>query len=819
MRRFSPKLKAKRLGLGLAAAWMLALAAGAGAQQGPGAFEALHAGAVNLSGQQFLYDSKTDTFVATGNAYLTQGATLLTADNIQFQHRDQRAEATGQVHLLDPLIEIFAEKAQVDLENETLKLNNAKVFARNGTYRLEGAELSKLAGQHYAVRQGFFTTCGCARTPDWALEAEEIDAPMDAVGTAHNVQFDILGHPLLPYPIPALTFPTTSTRQSGFLGPRFGTSPLRGAQLFQPYFLNISKDSDATVAFDYESAQRAGLYGEYRLQNGIDDYLWLDAGAFNESFRSEANRRSDIIDTQLANPTIPINRWDLIGTMRQHLTPDLVLYGDALQTSDSLLFRELDVWTLSRGYGNNYPTMRFLPSHLGLLDSYDDGFVQLQGTWNQDLIQPQQFALQTLPSLWADGRYQLADFAYMDYNAQADYFWREQGVRGLRLSAEPSLTVPWRWGDYLYAYAGQSVYLTGYDVTGHQILVFPAGTHGRLYNNLLLLGTRDYQGLMYSDPVPYTFAKAATILERTYDLNLSWVEKLKNTIEPFVLYAYVPPINQSNLPLFDSLDRIPARSLITYGFTTRLFAKLPPSAVPQTTGLEMLEGPSQEQMPSLLVPTSANAAPGAGNIEELLELSVLEAYDTSYAFAPGGIRLSDVEANLSFLPTRLGWFGGSIDYDPRLHQRLDFASFYLAFQPWWTNNLSPLYMGKATVGSFLTMGYYYANAAATPLPSNASSAANFVYFETYYDILDWLGVYYAPSYDFAAKELLESSYGIRFKSPCNCWAVDLAVIYSINPRDVLFQTQVTLGGLGSTGSQPFARNPFQTCGRGGTQIC
>ena len=42
---------------------------------------------------------------------------------------------------------------------------------------------------------------------------------------------------------------------------------------------------------------------------------------------------------------------------RQHLTDDLVAYGDGMTVSDSLFLREMNVWTLSRtiGTGIMYP--------------------------------------------------------------------------------------------------------------------------------------------------------------------------------------------------------------------------------------------------------------------------------------------------------------------------------------------------------------------------------------------------------------------------------------------------------------------------------
>ena len=63
-------------------------------------------------------------------------------------------------------------------------------------------------------------------------------------------------------------------------------------------------------------------------------------------------------------------------------------------------------------------------------------------------------------------------------------------------------------------------------------------------------------------------------MERVYDVDWKYIDKLKHTIEPFVNYDYVPAISQSSVPLFDERDRINARSLIVYGFTSRLYAKM-----------------------------------------------------------------------------------------------------------------------------------------------------------------------------------------------------------------------------------------------------
>ena len=49
----------------------------------------------------------------------------------------------------------------------------------------------------------------------------------------------------------------------------------------------------------------------------------------NEGLRSQASRVTDIVDTQIADPHIPIDRYNIIGMMRQHIDDNLVAYGDA----------------------------------------------------------------------------------------------------------------------------------------------------------------------------------------------------------------------------------------------------------------------------------------------------------------------------------------------------------------------------------------------------------------------------------------------------------------------------------------------------------
>jgi LPS-assembly protein len=826
--------------LALVAAWVVcfttplrAAAKNSGAKTGaenaagvPPEIVAQHEGPIRVTGDKTIYDSSTDSLIVRGHATMTQAATVLTADEIELFRKEHVARAIGDVHLTDPEVEVWASRAEINVQKETATLDDARIVAKHGTYHLQGRKIYKSEGQNYTVLDGFFTTCQCdAGAPDWSVAADRLHVEMGSSGYAHDASFSILGHKI--GTIPYLPFPANTDRHSGFLTGREGESGLRGFQLVQPYYLAINKSSDATVALDVETSQRVGGLGEYRLDNGTDDYLWVDGAFYDESLRSQANRLSDIVDDQIADPHIPIDRYGLIGMTRQHLTPDLTLYGDAISVSDSLYLREMNVWTLSRGFGTNFGSMRDAISHFGLLYDFEDGFARLQGLWHQDLIQNQSFALQELPQLWVSGRRELlGSLAYLDYDATAVDFWREQGVSGLRFNMNPRITVPWRWGDYVYGYGTLGGYGTLYDTSGHKIVITPVGTQGLSYNNRLSLGPLSEGGLQ-SRWIPYGQAGIATLLQRVYDVKIGSIEKIKHTIEPFVNYSYVPVISQNDLPLFDSVDRVNPRSLVTYGVTSRIFARLSgPSEQPADTaetinagyGAEVAgpgTGPTgQPGQLSYINPTGALSAQSNGStVRELLEATVMQAYDTTQNVARDEFSLSDIETLVTLFPTEIASLSTRVDYDPRTHPGVSFASLGFNFQPPWTAGQEPaLYLGKALTGSFLSVWYNYVRPSNAVQFGTSRNASEFITVRTYYDLLDRLGVYVAPNYDVADSRLLSAQYGVRIKSPSDCWIFDLGITDSFNPNELAFQVQLTLGGLGSIGQTPFGRNPFEVMG-------
>ena len=101
-----------------------------------------------------------------------------------------KATAIGHVHLIDPEVEMWATKANIDITNETMVLYNSKVLAKQDIYHLEGQEIIKQEGPNYVVKKGFFTTCGCEKgTPSWSINADQMTVNMGHTGHATSGTF------------------------------------------------------------------------------------------------------------------------------------------------------------------------------------------------------------------------------------------------------------------------------------------------------------------------------------------------------------------------------------------------------------------------------------------------------------------------------------------------------------------------------------------------------------------------------------------------------------------------------------------------------
>src|SRR5208282_1795527 len=163
---------------------------------------------------------------------------------------------------------------------------------------------------------------------------------------------------------------------------------------------------------------------------------------------------------------------------------------------------------------------------------------------------------------------------------------------------------------------------------------------------------------------------------------------------------------------------------------------------------------------------------------------------------------------MSIYATQVATFSSQVDYSPRSHAGVTFADAAVTYQPPWSTAGSNLYMGKALQGSFIQLAYNYANRHDTVIPGTNKNAAEFISGAAYTELFDFMGVYFAPSYNIASSQMLLTEYGVRLKLPWGCLGADLGVTGLVNSNGGQVQFPLALGGLGSFGKRPFGTNPF-----------
>ena len=290
---------------------------------------------IGIDAAELTYDKEHNVVIARGNVTITRGVLTLRADEVHYDRTTSIADASGHVVVTDPDTMLQGDVGHIDMNDESgwLEPGGAE-FSATG-YGLRSTRLEKGMGPRYHIEDGVFTTCHCGgiETPSWSFGGKTTDVKLNGLGWVHGATFRVMDVPVLWFPV--LSFPALSDRATGFLMPRFGYSARRGFQFEQPFFWNISKSQDATVAVDVETAARIGLLAEYRYMLSDEARGSFAGGYWNESIRTS---KADEIVSNSGPP--PVNRWLVLGSAKQPLSKDVDMYFDAFAVSDDTLLRE-----------------------------------------------------------------------------------------------------------------------------------------------------------------------------------------------------------------------------------------------------------------------------------------------------------------------------------------------------------------------------------------------------------------------------------------------------------------------------------------------
>lgn len=786
-------------------------------------------GEVTVDAASISYDQGSNVITARGAVKIARGEMVLTADTVRVNRTTQQAEAEGNVVLKDPQGTVTADSMALNLVDETGQLGNGSVFLNKNHYQLTGTHFEKHAGQVYDITGGRFTTCLCkdGGPPSWSVRGERMSLDVEGYGRVSRGQFEVRGVPI--FYIPYGLFPVRRDRQTGLLFPRFGYSNRRGFQYEQPLYIAINKSMDATVAVDVETAARIGVLGEYRYALSENTAGEVNGSYFNEQIRGASSE--DVVNRNIANPNIPLNRWSAGMIHDQWLPGQFHGFADVFRVSDNLFLREINLFTFNPSTDVALRTRRYERSRVGVDRVFDRGLLIATSTWYQDFINPQKFVFQTPPKIEGVTVHRfLDDRVAVSLAGQGANFERDQGFEGQRLDLKPEVEVPWRLGHYGWGSWRGGFRETAYTLADTsvplQVNFNPADPGSKPPSILPALDDSASRELFYVN------GEAHTQLARVFPFHRFGFTALKHTLEPSVNYLFVPQTDtrQAALPLFDDVDRLNRRSVFTYGLTSRLLGRQEAAATPKAKAkagraVQASTGPAYDASVDDTVVEAgtpaarahaaaatartaedAAAAPARGPIRELGRFSVFQSYDvltkggdfidevdpvTGRVIPRDATRVSDLGVLLRLAPTSFATFEGRADYDVN-QGRTKGANLFLSLSDPRTF-VDDFSLQSLRGRSRVSFGYrFVANSALEEVNGGLLLRLT----KRYYGAFE-------ARYDNLAKKFLEVGGGLRVISDCECWVVDVGVTNHVNPNETTARVLVSLVGLGQVGREPF----------------
>ncbi|MEX1080828.1 MAG: LPS assembly protein LptD [Halofilum sp. (in: g-proteobacteria)] len=483
--------------------------------------------------------------ILEGNAAVRRDERALGAERVRLDRESGRAEASGDVVLTAPGLELRAREGSTNMNTGTFDVDAARyrlppVPAQGRAERLARDEtgISTLA-------DGTFSTCP-AQAEAWHLSAEHVRLDSNTQqGTARNVELWFKGVPL--FYSPWFRFPLGDERMSGFLAPTIGRSDDSGTEVSVPWYWNAAPNFDATLAPRWLERRGTQLQSEWR---------WLG----------------------------PIGRWQL----NNEYLPDDDLYGDDRVLTQLYQEGEFGAWR----------------TEIDAARASDPDYFDDLGTGLS--VSSQTHLRQRADLHWRGGagRFRLRADAYqtLDQNIEDD-------DRPYERVPQATFTSGGRWGWWRTQLDSEMVRFEREpgDPAATRLRLTPAitwaaETPGWFFRPRLAVDHTSYRLEQVDTGIPEDFQRTLPIASVDTGLVLDrFGESYQQTLEPRAFYAYIPDDeDQNEIPLFDtgrygfSFPQLFRERRFTggdrVGDTNRLTLALTSRVLSRETGRELLRG-------------------------------------------------------------------------------------------------------------------------------------------------------------------------------------------------------------------------------------
>ncbi len=491
---------------------------------------------LDISAERIDYFQEQEIYEADGSVVVNQGTLRLTADHMIIQALPGVLIATGHVRLTDPQADLASERLELNVNTEAGVVTHGRVYLKSTFSSVEGHLIQRFSEDHYRVKEGRFTNCDAQKgeTPAWRFEFKDLD-----LYAGDNVKFAggwfcVNDVPVIP--IPTLTYPL-SKRHTGFLIPTVGYDNRFGVHIKESFFWAINPSQDLTISPFYYGNLGYGSDFAYR-------YI-LDRKSRGQWFVSALQQTElpSVSGVSQTGQNADEARALITGTHTQQFTPDLLLRVQANLVTDRNYLQQL----------SNSGVQRALPSsesNFLATQRLAFGNTYLLGQYLQPLRLGGMDTFQRLPEIG----YSLPNFSLFNspilLGTDMNFvnFYREQGFTQNRIDVLPGLSTDVLDFGHIVGLTPQVKVREVYYTRGVQN---PESQHRETF----------WAGL-----------DATSKLSRRF--GTSGDNTLLHTIEPSVMYEYVPPTNQSQLTQIDQVDDLPKKNLLTYAIRSRLLEQV-----------------------------------------------------------------------------------------------------------------------------------------------------------------------------------------------------------------------------------------------------
>jgi LPS-assembly protein len=469
---------------------------------------------------------KASRSVLTGHVNFRQDGNHILADKATvFRHlqnrKIKRIVLSGHVQLSQPGTYILSKRADLQLDKQAYQLDKVLYRLQKNHYFLWGQaqRFSQSSPGHYHMRDATITTCAPVH-PSWMLHAKKFTVNQTTgTGQAFGATLYFHEHALLYSPY--WRFSTDTRRVSGFLIPGVSKSTQSGLIISAPYYWNIAPNYDATFTPALYTKRGIMFSEEIRYLHPNGQGTLLSSILFNDrQFR------------RFRQQTAGIKSW---GNQRA-----------------MLVFQ--DTHNLGRGFSSDI-NLHYVSDDYYLQDFQNDTVTVF------DRQLPRRFSLHYQAQNWHAQATMLTYQTIQAKGQQTTAPVYEQLPNIEVLSDYPSYLGPVRWQGYAqYGYfhwpGGNRLGADGHRFIVQSHFDLPLHFHYGFVEPSLRIPLRLYRlikqgsGLQsnINDVTPMMSVRAGL----NYESDWRWGgHTLHQSIEPRIMYLYVPFHSQDALPLFD----------------------------------------------------------------------------------------------------------------------------------------------------------------------------------------------------------------------------------------------------------------------------